>query len=361
MIKSIQITNFRCFQDLSLENLGTVNIVVGDSAAGKTALLEAVFLASSGNPEAVLRMRGWRGMGQSVTLKRTRAAYEALWNDLFFRLDQNRAIRIALVGDVENQRTLRVYYDPKGTATLIPSATEGVAAGLPTDSFAITPITFESEDASGNKEQIRPEMTATSFSIEGMSRTAPAAFYAASFTASVPPSEAAGQFSELSKRDEDGPVRKAIKTLFPDLGSLSIEVSGGGTPGLYCIPPGSKERQKLPIGLVSTGVNKLVSLLLGIASTPNGTVLIDEIENGLYYKTMPKVWESILSFCDRFQVQVFVTTHSRECLSAALPIIRKHQDRFRLIRAERHGDKRKLRVFNGTEFEAALESEYEIR
>lgn len=360
MIRSVHITNFRCFQDISLENLGTVNVVVGDSAAGKTALLEAVFLASSGNPEAVLRMRGWRGMGQSVAIKRTRAAYDAIWKDLFFRMDQNQVINIALRGNPENHRTLRVYYDPKATATVNPAAAESGTASLPSDSFAITPITFESEDVSGQKELIRPELTATSFSIEGTTRTAPAAFYAASFTATIPPSEAAGQFSELSKQDEDGPVRRAIKALFPDLGPLSIEVSGG-TPGLYCIPPGSKEKQKLPIGLVSTGINKLVSILLGIASTPKGVILIDEIENGVYFKTMPKVWESILGFCHKFGVQVFITTHSRECLAAALPTLARHEGAFRLIRAERHGDKRKLRLFAGSEFEAALESDYEVR
>ena len=39
MIKSLKIENFRCFQKLALEDLGPVNIIVGQNGSGKTSLI----------------------------------------------------------------------------------------------------------------------------------------------------------------------------------------------------------------------------------------------------------------------------------------------------------------------------------
>jgi hypothetical protein len=360
MIDTVHIENFRCFENITLENLGRVNVVVGDSASGKTALLESIFLGSGGNPEIALRMRVFRGLGGRIPVSRTRESYEAIWRDLFFRMEQKRTIKIALTGAPENQRTLRILYDSNSTPTVIPNV-EGGTGGSPTDSFSITPITFEMEDSKGVIEPIRPELTAAGLTISGTARVAPSAFYSSAFTAVTPCGEAANQFSELSKRGADGPVRKAIKNIFPDLGSLSIEYIAD-TYALHCIPPkGSTKGARLPVAMVSSGINKLLLLLLGIASNPMGVVLIDEIENGLYYKSLPKVWEAIRAFCVRFGVQVFITTHSRECLHAALDSVSTHEDDFRLIRTERHKDKRAVKVFTGEKFENALDNDFEIR
>jgi hypothetical protein len=44
MIDTIEIKNFRCFDRANLEDLKTVNLVVGRNGSGKTAFLEALFL-----------------------------------------------------------------------------------------------------------------------------------------------------------------------------------------------------------------------------------------------------------------------------------------------------------------------------
>jgi len=44
---------------------------------------------------------------------------------------------------------------------------------------------------------------------------------------------------------------------------------------------------------------------------------VDEIENGLYYETMPQIWKGIATLAASEKIQVFATTHSRECLIAA--------------------------------------------
>ena len=47
MIKKITIENFRCFDKLKVLGFERVNLISGKNNAGKTALLEAIFLNSA--------------------------------------------------------------------------------------------------------------------------------------------------------------------------------------------------------------------------------------------------------------------------------------------------------------------------
>ncbi|MFP4581065.1 MAG: AAA family ATPase, partial [Candidatus Sumerlaeia bacterium] len=43
MISSLHIENYRCFEKFDAQDLGRVNLIVGDNNSGKTSLLEAVY------------------------------------------------------------------------------------------------------------------------------------------------------------------------------------------------------------------------------------------------------------------------------------------------------------------------------
>ncbi len=45
MFQSFTFKNFRCFRDFKLDSLARVNLIAGQNNVGKTALLEAIFLA----------------------------------------------------------------------------------------------------------------------------------------------------------------------------------------------------------------------------------------------------------------------------------------------------------------------------
>ena len=56
LLNRLQIKGFRGFEDLKVEDLRQVNLVIGRNNAGKTSLLEAIYLlcAKVGSPFAVL-------------------------------------------------------------------------------------------------------------------------------------------------------------------------------------------------------------------------------------------------------------------------------------------------------------------
>ena len=76
--------------------------------------------------------------------------------------------------------------------------------------------------------------------------------------------------------------------------------------------------EKLPLVLISAGVSKTVSLLIAAAVSRGGVVVVDEIENGLYFGKMELIWASLVELCKENDTQLFATTHSRECLIAWL-------------------------------------------
>ena len=118
MIDGIEIENFRCFKRLRLPDLRRINVLVGDNASGKTAFLEAVFLARAGGPQIALKLRHLRGLGRDLEVSYERQSYESLWRPLFHRFDQDQIISIELLSSGPDSRSLHIFYDKAGAPVL---------------------------------------------------------------------------------------------------------------------------------------------------------------------------------------------------------------------------------------------------
>lgn len=68
-----------------------------------------------------------------------------------------------------------------------------------------------------------------------------------------------------------------------------------------------------------------------IASTKNGIILVDEIENGVYFKNYEYLWYLVDEFSSKNNTQVFITSHSKECILAASDIIKEKYNEYSLI------------------------------
>ena len=58
-IRRIELTNFRNYEKIKLENLDNINIIIGNNGIGKTSILESIYVASTcrtfkSNDEGVL-------------------------------------------------------------------------------------------------------------------------------------------------------------------------------------------------------------------------------------------------------------------------------------------------------------------
>jgi ABC-type branched-subunit amino acid transport system ATPase component len=354
MINSLQVQNFRCFQNLELKDLGNVNIVVGKNGAGKTALLESILLPGS-SPNVPFILRQFRGMAMRPVMQQ-RLAYENLWKDLFFRYSQNVPIQITLRGTQENSRDLRIYYDPQTEQPLFVGFQPGrpnEPVNLKSDSSIIVPIVFQTF-AHGQTYTLPVKMDANGqLSLVGTQPTAKTSYFPANFVAN--PAEIAGLFSNIRVRKEDKKLSDVLHEIFPNITDLSAEqVYPSGMSEMYCSVPGMPE--KVPLALVSNGISRMLHILLFIASQPKGVVLVDEIENGLHHSKLGQLWDAVLRLRSEYDAQIFVSTHCMECLEALKPLLTdENMAQFRMIRMEELEDgSHTARIFQGKDFRSAL-------
>jgi hypothetical protein len=73
-------------------------------------------------------------------------------------------------------------------------------------------------------------------------------------------------YSELSKRGKAEPIKEAMCEMFPQIRGLSIESAAGEFAVFADLAPYG---EKIPIGMLSSGMNKYFSILTVIASNPN--------------------------------------------------------------------------------------------
>jgi predicted ATPase len=119
--------------------------------------------------------------------------------------------------------------------------------------------------------------------------------------------------------------------------------------------------EKIPVSLASGGTNKLAAILLAFSAYPGGIVIIDEIESGFYYKKLPLVWQSILTLAKAFDVQVFASTHSGECLRAAAALAESSPEDFCLYRTVNNSGSTSVRQIGSQKLIAAMEEDIELR
>jgi ABC-type branched-subunit amino acid transport system ATPase component len=353
MIQSVEINNFRGFQKINLKNLSRINILVGDNGSGKTAFLEALFLTGGLGPEIYLRTRAWRGTGDKFIVGLDRDQYEALWKEIFYSLDQNKSVIIKFLDSASGERELRIYYDAAQT-TLMPI---DLRVRTSYESGDIHPISFEWRTQGGKVQKVTAEMTPQGvMQLPQIMNMYPIMFLSSGIIFS--PEENARRFSFLSRRNRQPSVIKIIRSLFPIVEDLSVEIVAGAA-GLYASVEGLEE--KIAVGSLSGGLTKYLAILFGIASFPKGVVIIDEIENGFFYRKYSDVWNGITSLAAEHETQLFVSTHSIECLQAVLPVVSENPSLFTLLRTERQGNECFVKSFSGKDLQAGLEQRIEFR
>jgi hypothetical protein len=329
MFRSFTVKNFRCFRELTLTDLERVNLIGGKNNVGKTALLEALFLhVGANNPDLPLDINLLRGVAQ------LRLDTQELWQWLFFERRIDDPIEIVSRDEAGRRHILRIRFK-KAVATPATSTTEAMGespeqrlspkrtvASLSTSPRAYElEITFESETpltVSGHsissaahgfaiQEAGSPRSTLVRDPIDPF----PPSIYLATDTHS--PVEDADRFSKLVERGHEGELLAALQILEPRLRRLLI-LTSGGTP---MVSGDVGSGPPIPLLFMGEGLARLLSLLLAITTAAGGTVMVDEIDNGLHHTTLVGIWRAVGEAARTSNTQIFATTHSWECIRAA--------------------------------------------
>lgn len=343
MYRSFGIENFRCIKGLTIEPLARVNLIAGKNDMGKTALLEALWLHSGPNmPELGDRLARFRGIpGQDPA---------RLMHDLFHNYNSESAIELSAKGSgAVSQGTLKVMSRPRDNAVVTaapnphaPSMPPRGSQELDASAVSDTEIVFDYTDGEGRNYVssawwARSDRQSVEAASPGFSMTLVAEGLAGHRAGM--PSRPTSVFLGARQRmgtDEDlnrfgraeieGHADRIVAVLKQVDGRVErlLTVAAPPAPMTYAdIGLG----RPVPVGLLGDGVGRLLSMACAFLEARDGIVLIDEVENGLHHSVLQSVWEHLDLLSQEFNLQVFATTHSYECMVAARDAFARGSDK----------------------------------
>ena len=336
MYKSLAIENFRSFPELNIPDLNRINLIAGKNNVGKTTFLEAVFLLTGAyNPTLTLKIDGFRGIsGVDVELVHLDTTP---WDGIFHNFDTTKTIKIIGRNGRKFHRALKfkIIRDPKELAEinqylLYPqkSVKTKELVNLTTEAAHVFELECKEKGTSRKYYMI---LDKSGMKVIPIPPPPPQQAIFVPARMIFPLSMEAKRFGKLEILGKVELVVDALKVVEPKLERITVIPSGRETM-LY----GEIGKNRLmPLPLMGEGMVRLLSYLLAIADAKDGVVLIDEIENGLHYSVMSEVWRAIAKAAREFNVQIFATTHSHECIEKAHEAFSKnHPEEFNLHRLE---------------------------
>jgi energy-coupling factor transporter ATP-binding protein EcfA2 len=324
MISSVHLENYRGFKEYRLSGLGRINLLVGKNNSGKTAILEAVnLLASAGDPRVLSRIARQRGEVHYDT--EDRDTRRSLYTDVshFFHGHQFGEESKFIIQSDGNLGKLEVYVvgleelsndnqklllDDTGTRAGFGLAIKVGRGGEPgVRTGPALPVTEEgalSVDLPMRFYRLfryRPDDGSVQFISQD----------------SLERSSMSEMWDKVATEGKEQDVVGAMKILDKSLNSIvflsgdrayRFESRGGILLGFEGM------QGRLPLGSYGEGMRRLLALALSLAKTQNGILLVDEIDTGLHYSIMGDMWRLVAQTAKRYNIQVFATTHSSDCV-----------------------------------------------
>ena len=158
------------------------------------------------------------------------------------------------------------------------------------------------------------------------SPTAPIRFITA---ASLMPDAVVELFEQVVLTPDEDFVIEALRVIEPSIERIATSGTErrvgsfnrvGDRGGLLVRCVGVRDR--IPIGSMGDGIWRILGLALTLARTAGGILLIDEIDTGLHYSVMGRMWKLIHETAKKHNIQVFATTHSRDCVESLAAVCR---------------------------------------
>ena len=325
MIRSVQLEDYRGFRHYSLDGLSRVNLLVGKNNSGKTSILEAVNLLASGGDVRVLS-RIARQRGELLYDPDERESRRTPYIDVshfFYGHHFGLGSHFGLHAD-DGMGRLDVYAlsvqdtPEEGQKLLFDEIVSrsglGIAIHSESDKFPVFrsgPVIPVSEEGAMSLDfalryaRISNKSKADDGSVQFVTQD----------------SLERGSMSEMWDRviteGKEQDVVNAMRILEPSLTSVAF-LSGERTykfeprGGILVGFEGTQRR--FPLGSYGEGMRRLLALSLSLTRSRNGILLIDEIDTGLHYSIMGDMWRLVVEAAVRYNIQVFVTTHSFDCV-----------------------------------------------
>ncbi|MGA2868980.1 MAG: ATP/GTP-binding protein, partial [Verrucomicrobiota bacterium] len=283
MLKSLHIKNFRGLRDLEIKSLKRINLITGQNNTGKTGVLEAlVVLLDEPTPNKnhfaslpnLFRVSGgdsvenfWKWLfnnKSSDTKINIKATLDALPSNFEVQL-QNNLMTLKDHGEIQPLKTIgNIFYYIIGSE---------IHAGL-------RPAVFSTHPSDPIQDAI--------------------------------------DYNRVILKRRKKQVEKMLREIEPRLDAIeALQIGKLGQSSSPLIYADLGLSEMIPVTQLGQGFNRLLDIYSEIVAADAKVLLIDEIENGLHHSVMPVIWRGLFLAAKEFDVQIFATTHSWECILAA--------------------------------------------
>jgi AAA15 family ATPase/GTPase len=311
----LSIQNFRRFEEISLQNLGQFNLIVGDNNTGKTSLLEA--LTFSPNEQVFATHLAFCYAERTNTFDFS-SLKKDFWKD--FAPKQNGEAKMTFI--IQSGRNMWNYT-------------------FPNNNFDINFLQILDQ-----KDSIKTPFIPYG---KGFNK-----FVAKSYFDNIHSQGKLGRQNFILNLHVFIPT---IETIIADGEEILIEEKD-----MY-------DRRGNPLFQYGEGANKLFRILVQMTLNKGGRIMIDEIDAGIHFSRFKKFWQILIQFAHQNDIQLFATTHNLECIqyfSEALEDLSKSDTSLKdsartitLYETQEGAVKARTRTFEA--FSEAIEEGYNIR
>ncbi len=331
-INSLSIKKFRGLRSFELTDLKRVNLLVGDNNSGKTSVLEAIQLFASKNNIfplfQILKRRGEIELDKNTPRLRSPQPKMDV-RHLFYGHDIDLQSKIEITssplnsrkkppkfcmytamseGEQENFETMSLFEEETELDDMGSNIQLNLSWGNDKNKIAI-PLDINGCIASSvNLKRYHIVKSETPSEVKSI------------FTGGVQVRDVVEMFEKVVLTKDEDLVLKALRTIDPGIERLAtvanVNVSDysplqGVRRGGIAVKCKGIDR-RIPIGSMGDGMWKMLALALALVSAKNGILLVDEIDTGLHYSVMKKMWTLVDRVSEKLKVQVFATTHSMD-------------------------------------------------
>ena len=381
MLDSLDIRNYRNLKELRITSLGRVNLITGRNNTGKSTILEAVAIyATKGDLYLIYELLGERGENFRQNIRSNELSKNPIDSNMrtFSSLFTNRVISFLRehsisIGSIENtlfgqeksnEKSISLRFvkyfdeiqkDNQGVTitrkrTLLENDADKelanfkvgveIRAGssssiLPLDDDRPYRINFRSPGNNENFQFIR--------------------------TRNIDKETNGKLWDNITLTEKEQYVIEALKIIEPTTERIAfIEENQRERTAVIKL---SNAANVLPLRSMGDGINRILTIILALVNSDNGFLLIDEFENGLHHTVQEQLWRVIFSLAQKLNVQIFITTHSEDCINGFENILNSSDNKLegKLIRLDNINGIIKQVEFNAQELKIATEQNIEIR
>ncbi|WP_297648047.1 AAA family ATPase [uncultured Treponema sp.] len=314
-IKSLNIETYRGIKNLNLEGFTGINIFTGDNNCGKTSVLE--LLRTLDNPVALYT---WTNNLRTHSEKNSPSYYEGFIDLFNYEQTPKELVYKVITLDGEEHSII-------GTLNFNHERLSTIKANKLLKTHKI-PSEEKYIEADGIKFVIGTVNKGKSFQIfdfqelldlwEWKEDVNPQIISPVIYISSTEHSKNTMFLDEiLNKPLMYQEMLDILKDFDSDILSINKTITNNHS---YYVILSKKYNKALPLNMYGDGMKKSILLMSAVVAAKDGILLIDEFETAIHTSAMNNIYAWILKTCKELNVQLFMTTHSKEALQKVLAL-----------------------------------------